>query len=94
MSFDPNDTVRVSRWYHDRNVSDPKEPLPTDRLTGEITATPDERAGWLTALHANTPSETHLDSLGRQVVAVTHNRVEDAGEVLGMEGVHTGTRST
>ncbi len=86
MSFDPNDTVRVSRWYHDRNVSDPKEPLPTDRLTGEITATPDERAGWLTALHANTPSETHLDSLGRQVVAVTHNRVEDAGGSFGHGG--------
>lgn len=77
-SFDPNDTVKGSSWYSDRNPPDTTQPLPTDPLTRQIIATPDEKAAWLTALHADTPAETHLDSLGREVVAVAHNRVEDA----------------
>ncbi len=36
--------------------------------------TADERAGWLAAQHANTPAETHFDSLGREVIAIAHNR--------------------
>ncbi len=87
-SFDPNDTVRQSRWYGDRNPPDPTQPLPTNPLTGQIIATPNERAAWMTALHADTPAETHFDSLGREVVAVAHNRVEDAAGAF----VHGGLR--
>ena len=49
-------------------------------LAGPTIVDPEQRAGWLAVRHADTPSLTLLDSLGREVVAVAHNRVEeDAG---------------
>jgi len=36
-----------------------------------------QRAAWLTAQHYNTPAITILDSLGRDVISIAHNRVED-----------------
>ncbi|MGC4065059.1 MAG: toxin TcdB middle/N-terminal domain-containing protein [Polyangiaceae bacterium] len=52
-NWDPNDTVLESRWYSARTG------------TGTITDTAERRAVQLAAAHANTPSVTHLDSLGR-----------------------------
>ncbi|MEM1256408.1 MAG: SpvB/TcaC N-terminal domain-containing protein [Cyanobacteria bacterium P01_H01_bin.21] len=69
-SFDANDTVLDSRWYSDREPVDHQQPLPTD-----TPVTVDQRAAWLAAQHANTPAITHLDSFGREVVAIAHNRV-------------------
>lgn len=78
-SYDPNDTVRDSRWYTDRIPSDPPElPLPRDPITGELLVPPEQRAAWLATLHHDTPATMVFDSLGRVVVAVAHNRVEDA----------------
>jgi RHS repeat-associated protein len=58
-SFDGNDTVQESAWYRDRiNLA---------------AGSPEERAARLAAVHANTPAETMLDSLGREVVAIAHN---------------------
>src|SRR5262249_7533447 len=67
-SFDGNDTVLQSQWYIDRGSPSPNTSEPSD---------PDERAAWLAALHADTPSETHLDSLGRDVVSIAHNKYKD-----------------
>ena len=66
-SFDQNDTVLEAgnRWYA--------------RRTAAGASADDRRAGALAALHAGTPSESHLDSLGRAVVAIAHNRTPEAG---------------
>jgi RHS repeat-associated protein len=64
--YDVNDTVRGSAWFAARGSPDPTQPSP---------GTPDARAAWLAAQHADTPALTLLDTLGRQVVAVAHNRV-------------------
>jgi RHS repeat-associated protein len=73
-SYDANDTVLDSQWYRDRRPTDNRDaPEPTD---------PDARAAWLAAVHSNTPAQTHLDSLGREVVAIAHNRVEATAGAL------------
>jgi RHS repeat-associated protein len=61
-SYDRNDTVLEpnNHWYTERSAA---------------TADPDgKRAARLSSLHANTPAEVHLDSLGRDVVTIAHNR--------------------
>ncbi len=75
-SYDQNDTVLESTWYETRNQLDPAAGLARDP-SGTISAAPEQRAGWLAARHDNTPSQIHCDSLGREVVTVAHNRVED-----------------
>ncbi|WP_373509681.1 RHS repeat domain-containing protein, partial [Thiocapsa sp.] len=68
-SFDANDTVRESRWFAERG-GDPAWDL-TERRSEP--RDPGQRAAYLALVHADTPSETHLDSLGREVVAIAHN---------------------
>jgi len=76
-SFDGNDNVLGSQWYTSRNPPAPDQPLPVDPFTNKPTATADERAAWLAARHDDTPSLSIMDSLGREVVTVVNNRVED-----------------
>ena len=76
-SFDANDTVVESQWYSKRNPPPIEQPLPRNPITGELTVTPEQRAAWLTAQHFNTPAISIVDSLGRDVISITHNRVED-----------------
>ncbi len=83
-SFDPNDTVRSSLWYQSLSPPDPAGHLPNDM--GTTTATPDQRAAWLAARCDGTPAITVLDSLGREVVAIAHNRVEDPAGTLTFDG--------
>ena len=65
-SFDANDTVLEpgNRWYAEH--------------TTVSASAEDKRAARLAAQHADTPSETHFDSLGREVIAIAHNRTPDA----------------
>ena len=76
ISYDQNDTAydpdpaNRSDWYNRR--TDPQHPLfplfdnPNDR-----------RAASLVEIHANTPSLTFMDSLGRNVISVVHNKFSD-----------------
>lgn len=66
-NWDANDTVleQGNSWY--------------DRYAG---GTPEkQRAAQLTTIHAYTPAVTHLDSLGRDVVAIAHNKMQRDGTV-------------
>jgi len=79
-THDQNDTVLDSTWYAahaGHPPCAPEKPLPVNVLTGKLLATPEQRAAWLAAQHANTPALTILDSLGREVLAVAHNRCPD-----------------
>ena len=67
-SFDANDTILEpgNRWYTEHSATSASEE--------------DKRAGRLAAAHADTPSQTHLDSLGREVIAIAHNRTNGVDE--------------
>jgi RHS repeat-associated protein len=77
-TFDQNDTVKDpgNAWFV-RNSAGTAE---------------QKRASQLAAEHANTPSLTILDSLGRDVIAIAHNRVKDAADVLKDEKYLTFTK--
>jgi RHS repeat-associated protein len=91
-AFDANDTVKDSRWYFERLTATVRGvPLPGPNASPQEKAeaadaealaqnasAQDQRAARLAAQHANTPSETHLDSLGREVIALAHNKYIDA----------------
>ena len=64
-SFDANDTVGEpnNKWF--------------DKHSGVNAPSEDQRAASLALVHHNTPALTVLDSLGRDVIAVAHNRIED-----------------
>ena len=85
---DTHDTIKESRWYSDRNPPPPELALPRDPFTNELSVTADQRAAWLAAKHADTPPLTILDSLGREVMAIAHNRVEDANGPYLFGGKH------
>ncbi|PXX16111.1 RHS repeat-associated protein [Nitrosomonas ureae] len=92
-TFDANDNVKESRWYAERLTAVERGvPLyaPNDTIEQKqekdkaeekgVNAKPEaKRAAHLAANHANTPALTLLDSLGREVIAIAHNRTPDAG---------------
>lgn len=59
LTFDENDTVVASQWYVDR------QSLPS--------SDPERKAATSAALHANTPTVVHLDTLGRAFLTVADN---------------------
>jgi RHS repeat-associated protein len=63
-AWDRNDTVLESEWYTERDAlgSAPEE---------------EKRAAVLAEAHANTPTVTHTDVLGRDVVVVAHLRDDE-----------------
>jgi RHS repeat-associated protein len=61
-AYDANDTILESGniWY-------------TNHIAGTATQ---QRAASISAVHANTPATVHFDGLGREVIAILHNRYE------------------
>ncbi|EDM79665.1 hypothetical protein PPSIR1_16425 [Plesiocystis pacifica SIR-1] len=59
-----NDTVLDSSWYASR----------FDYAGSDVALLKEKRAALEAAKHANTPSVTHLDSLGRPFLAIAHNK--------------------
>lgn len=81
-SFDASDTVLESPWYLKLGTPFPIETrLPTGP-DGHVTVAPDVRARWLSAQHANTPSLTVFDSLGREQAAVDTRRAGQSGDAV------------
>jgi RHS repeat-associated protein len=78
-SYDPNDTVMEAgnAWFARNSTSAKAE---------------ERRAAQLAAAHANTPSLTLLDSLGREVVSIAHNQVKTDAGVLQDEKYLTFTK--
>lgn len=83
-TWDANDTVLEdgNAWYAAQNPLDPTRAIPIDVTTGQPLATPQQQAAWLAAQHADTPTTVFLDSLGREVISVAHNRYRDGDGVL------------
>lgn len=79
-TYDPNDTVLEPghAWYA--------------RNTAATASDAAQRAARLTEAHAGTPAVTFFDSLGREVISVAHNRVEDGPGTLRDEKYLTFTR--
>jgi len=65
-SYDQNDTLleENNAWYQRMRTG----------------STEEQRAASIAAKHANTPASIFLDSLGREVIAIAHNRTPDLSE--------------
>src|SRR5262249_44419320 len=81
-TWDTNDTVLLADPKADPDLGDffnrlrDADYLPTwyeDRASGEL-GLEEQKAARKTSVHANTPSITHSDALGRMVLTIAHNR--------------------
>lgn len=79
-TFDQNDTVKEAGnvWFANK--------------TGAAATPEEKRAATLAAEHADTPALTLLDSLGRDVISIAHNRLKDAAGALKDEKYITFTK--
>ena len=69
--WDQSDTVADSRWHEERQ---------------DLAATiPDRRADQLAAAHAGTPTTIHLDSRGRDVLAISTDGVDSLETRVGLD---------
>jgi len=91
-SWDANDTVLEdgNAWYASQDPLDHTIAIPVD-MAGQPLATPQQQAAWLAAQHADTPTTVFLDSLGREVISVAHNRYQDGDGVMRNEKYATYT---
>jgi RHS repeat-associated protein len=85
-SWDTNDTVKGSRWYRERlSTAERGAGAPAGSAAEEqkaALALPEaKRAARLAAQHGETPAQILLDSLGREVISVAHNRTPDANGI-------------
>ena len=58
------------------------------RCYATVQHTENHRAAESIKAHADTPAQVHLDSLCREVIAIAHNRVEDANGTYAVSGKH------
>src|SRR5437773_12297038 len=92
-SFEQNDTVKDSRWYRERLTAaerglDPQTADANEESKALIAPTEEKRAARLASVHSETPSLTILDSLGRDVIAIARNRIEDVNGLHEFDGRH------
>ena len=92
-SFDQNDTVKETRWYRERLTvaernADPLKADANEESKALIASIEEKRAARLASVHSETPSLTILDSLGRNVIALAHNRIEDVNGPHQFDGRH------
>jgi len=80
-SFDPNDTVMDSAWYHNRI----NRLIDNQLLAAGKDPVKEKTAAQKAALHYNTPSTVHVDTLGRPFFTVDHNKTESGAD----EFLHT-----
>lgn len=87
-NWDVNDTILQGRPDKDPDVGDFFSKLPQDdylptwydqRAQGQI-GRDEQQAAMKTTVHANTPTVSYLDTLGRTFLSVAHNRLERNGE--------------
>lgn len=102
-TWDVNDTVLIADPADDAEVGDFFRRLPTadylptwhaQRIGGEL-GSRERSAAEKTAVHVNTPTVAHSDTLGRPILTVAHNRLplppgEGGGEGEGNESPATG----
>jgi RHS repeat-associated protein len=72
ITHDAVDTVLESQWYRDRGSPSVTNPKPVGK---------DQQAAWYSAILSETPSITHLDSLGRACCTIQHNRTYKIDEI-------------
>jgi RHS repeat-associated protein len=73
--FDANDNVTASEWYT-RRINPSPDDLAAFIAEGKDAAK-EKAVAEKTAIHANTPVLIHLDSMGRSVCNITHNKRKD-----------------
>jgi hypothetical protein len=89
-AWDVNDTVLQADPNDDADVGDFFRRLPDDEYLptwyaqreGGALGTQEQAAALKTAVHARTPTVTHLDSLGRPMLTVAHNRLNENGTIV------------
>jgi RHS repeat-associated protein len=70
--YDAADTVLESPWFVAQGSPDPNGAPPVASAA---------LAAWKSAQHASTPSILHLDTLGRTILKIDHNRIDGVDEL-------------
>ncbi|MES2825179.1 MAG: SpvB/TcaC N-terminal domain-containing protein [Pseudomonadota bacterium] len=78
--YDSNDTILESSWYNDRI----NHLIDAELIAAGKDSAREKQAAIQAAKHANTPMVMHVDTMGRPILSVEHNRnlVNDADEFL------------
>jgi RHS repeat-associated protein len=71
--YDPNDTVKESQWYNDRI----NHLIDAELIAAGKDPAKEKDAADKAAKHADTPGVVHLDTLGRPILSIDHNRDND-----------------
>lgn len=81
-TWDESDTLLESGngWYEDRERP--------GRDLSRLPSDPEQRAAALAAEHAGTPTVAHLDTLGRPVLSIAHNREVRRDMAGGITAIH------
>lgn len=69
-TYDPNDTVLESSWYHNRT----NRLIDAELIAAGKDPAKEKLAADKAAKHGNTPAIQHFDTLGRPVLSVEHNK--------------------